>query len=68
MEVPEALCGVLIQVINWWLCMTTTDPTHLSGAILAQSAPGSQWWFQWTGADLCNKFSANFIVQFHYDV
>ncbi|MEO0732936.1 MAG: SdrD B-like domain-containing protein, partial [Bacteroidota bacterium] len=42
-EVPEVLCGVRPDggQASGGFCMPTTDPDALSGAILAQSAPGS---------------------------
>ncbi|WP_187271168.1 SdrD B-like domain-containing protein, partial [Neolewinella aurantiaca] len=42
-EVPEVLCGVRPDggQASGGFCMTTTDPDVLTGAILAQSAPGS---------------------------
>jgi len=42
-EVPEVLCGVRPDggQMSGGFCMTTTDPDALTGAILAQSAPGS---------------------------
>ncbi|MEL7162112.1 MAG: hypothetical protein AAFN92_15255, partial [Bacteroidota bacterium] len=42
-EVPEVLCGVRPDggQASGGFCMPTTDPDALTGAILAQSAPGS---------------------------
>jgi len=42
-EVPEVLCGVRPDggQMSGGFCMPTTDPDALTGAILAQSAPGS---------------------------
>ncbi|WP_026231988.1 SdrD B-like domain-containing protein, partial [Neolewinella persica] len=42
-EIPEVLCGVRPDggQASGGFCMTTTDSDALSGAILAQSAPGS---------------------------
>ncbi|OAV43052.1 hypothetical protein A3850_000410 [Lewinella sp. 4G2] len=42
-EVPEVLCGVTPDggQASGGFCMPTTDPTEPTGAILAQSAPGS---------------------------